>query len=268
MLIGVDTGGTFTDFIVVTRDGIRTHKQLSSPDAPERAIFEGLRALGIATDGVHIRLVHGTTVATNAALEGKGCRTAVVTNRGFGDVLLIGRQARAELYNLQPSADRQVLPNTQFFEVNTRRDHNGALLQDLSDADIDALVASIDAAEVDAVAINLLYSYRNNHEEQRLRDKLGSRYYTSISSEVWPVEKEYERGITTWLNSWLGPKIKDYINVLQTQLQRGQLDIMHSSGGVLSAQEAVGQACQLLLSGPAGGLAAAQFIAQQLGIAH
>ncbi|MGD8236112.1 MAG: hydantoinase/oxoprolinase N-terminal domain-containing protein, partial [Chromatiales bacterium] len=98
--LGVDTGGTFTDFVLYDGDQLRIHKVLSTPDAPERAILQGIRDLGLSDDG--LRLVHGSTVATNAALEGKGVRTLFITNRGFGDLLTIGRQARPELYNLQP----------------------------------------------------------------------------------------------------------------------------------------------------------------------
>lgn len=138
MLLGVDTGGTFTDFVLLDNSGIHIHKVLSTPEAPERAILKGIKALklGSAVKAGTLLMIHGSTVATNAALEGKGVRTAFITNRGFGDMLSIGRQARPILYELQPTPPPAPVPPELCLECGGRVDHLGALLDPLTDADL------------------------------------------------------------------------------------------------------------------------------------
>lgn len=262
MFVGIDTGGTFTDFVAWDSSfagGLRVHKVLSTPEAPERAILQGLRDMGLV-DHPDLEIVHGTTVATNAVLEGKGVRTAYVTNRGFADVLTIGRQARAELYNLQPEVEVPPVPRELCVEVAVRRDAQGELVEALTDAEVARVVEMIAALDVEAVAINFLFSYLHGEEEQCLRDALNARLpdlWVSISSEVLPEYREYERGMATWLNAWIGPRVAGYLQRLQHALPQASLRVLQSSGQAVDVAQAARNAVRLLLSGPAGGLAGA-----------
>ncbi|HVK98498.1 MAG TPA: hydantoinase/oxoprolinase family protein [Dongiaceae bacterium] len=268
--LGVDTGGTFTDFVLLTADGLHIHKVLSTPAAPEQAILQGISELGLdaAVRAGNVRIVHGSTVATNAALEGKGARTAFITNRGFADLLTIGRQTRRELYNLQPDLPSPPVPADLCFATGGRVDKQGQVIEFLSDTDIAQLVAQLQAANVEAIAVTLLFSFRNTDAERRLLEALSPHWFTSISSDVLPETGEFERGIATWLNASLGPKVKHYLARLQEGVNPSPLAIMQSSGGTMSADQAGDRAVHMLLSGPAGGLAAARFIAGQLGTAR
>jgi N-methylhydantoinase A len=265
MYLGIDTGGTFTDFILfdeATR-GIRIHKVLSTPDAPERAIMQGIRDLGVDTHG--LTLVHGSTVATNAVLEGKGVRTAYITNTGLADVLTIGRQARKELYNLQPKKTPPLIPAELCLEVNARLDAHGHALRLAGDYELTRMCRQIEALAPRAVAINLLFSFLDDSEEKRIEAALPGGVFISRSSDVLPEYKEYERGITTTLNAYIGPLMQGHLQKLEQQAEGCRLAVMQSSGGTASAHNAGRYPVQLLLSGPAGGLRGAQFIAAKAG---
>lgn len=268
MILGVDTGGTFTDFVLLSGTEIRIHKVLSTPAAPEQAILEGMRALELeqATDEGKLLVIHGSTVATNAALEGKGVRTVFITNRGFKDMLTIGRQARPELYQLQPKAVVPPVPPELCLETGGRIDHHGQLLEPLTDADLEQLQQQIAELKPEAVAINLLYSFVDEQYEKRIAAALPETLFVSRSSEVLPEYKEYERGIATWLNAWLGPLVNGYIKRLQQALDPAPLTIMQSSGGTMAAQQAAGRAVNMLFSGPAGGLAGALYMGEGAGM--
>lgn len=276
MLLGVDTGGTFTDFVLLgDEDGgrqVRLHKTLSTPEAPERAILEGIRELGLtaAVAAGRLRIVHGSTVATNAALERKGVRTAYVTNRGLGDVLTLARQNRAELYDLTPPATPPPVPPELCIEVPVRLDASGREVETLTAAATQELVAAIEALDPEAIAINLLYAWLDPGQELALEAALESaapgRRFISRSSFVLPQYREYERGIATWLNAWLGPRVEGYLQRLQTGLAPSPLAIMQSSGGTMAATVASRRAVNLLVSGPAGGLAGAAAVAAAAGI--
>ena len=157
--LGVDTGGTFTDFILFDDESkaIRIHKVLSTPRSPETAILQGIADLGIETD--KLTMIHGSTVATNAILEKKGVRTAYITNKGFADVLTIGRQAREELYNLTPIKKPPLIERELSLEVNSRLSAQGEHLQQLSELDLAELKRQLEALAPEAVAINLLFSF-------------------------------------------------------------------------------------------------------------
>ena len=266
--LGVDTGGTFTDFVLLG-DGVeRIHKVLSTPEAPERAIFQGIRELGLeqAQQEGRLRIVHGTTVATNAALEGKGARTLFITNEGLEDVLLIGRQTRAELYNLAPQAPPRPLQAAHIFGIRSRLGAHGEEVLPLEDAAIDALIARVRAAQPEAIAISLLFSYLNPAHEQRLQAALAEcAAFVCHSAEVLPIAGEYERGLATWLNAWLGPRVADYLKRLSDGVAPSRVSIMQSSGGTVALGAAASRAVNLLLSGPAGGLNAARAIGETLG---
>ncbi len=264
VLLGVDTGGTFTDFIVYDGDGLRVHKVLSTPAAPEQAILQGIRELGL--QGQSFYLIHGSTVATNAVLERKGVRVAYVTNRGFGDVLTIGRQARRELYNLQPQPEPPPVPAELCLETGGRLAADGSVVEALTDVDCDDLLRRIEALRPQAVAINLLFSFLDDRFERRIEALLPDTLFVSRSSEVLPEQREYERGIATWLNAWVGPLVEGYVNRLQAAVEPAPVSVMQSSGLTISAAQAARRAVRLLLSGPAGGLMGARRAGRVLGI--
>ena len=266
-LLGVDTGGTFTDFVLLQGNALRIHKVLSTPDAPERAILQGIREMGLdaAVAAGALTIVHGSTVATNAALEGKGVKTALISNIGFKDLLTIGRQTRRELYNLQPAAVTPPVPEPLCFEMPGRVDSEGLQLETVSTESLQTLQQQLQAAGVEAVAINLLFSFLNPAPEQAIKQALAANWFVSASHEVLAESGEYERGIATWLNASLGPKVNDYLHRLLDGVSPSPLAVMQSTGGTMDAKAAGQAAVNMLLSGPAGGLAAAQFIARQTG---
>lgn len=259
MLLGVDTGGTFTDFVCFEDGRLRTHKVLSTPDAPERAILQGIRELRL--EGRDFRLVHGSTVATNAALEGKGVRTVYITNHGLADVLSIGRQAREALYQLQPTPQPPPVPEMLCLETGGRLAADGSVVEPLDEAECAALTQRVAELEPQAVAINLLFSWLDDRYEQMIRRALPDSLFVACSSEVLPEIREYERGMATWLNAWLGPKVQGYLQRLQQAVQPAPVHVMQSSGLTIRADRAARRAVNLLLSGPAGGLMGAQHVA-------
>ena len=263
-VLGVDTGGTFTDFVLYKDSQVRIHKLLSTPAAPEKAILDGMRDLNVDPTQPGVRVVHGTTVATNAALESKGVRTAFVTNKGFRDILSIGRQTRKELYNLTPLPSLPPVPGDLCLEVDTRRDSKGDLIKPLSDESIETLLADLESLKPQAVAICLLFSFLDDSEEQRIRraieNRFGSKIFVTHSSWVLPEYKEYERGIATWYNAYLGPLVQSYLSRLSAGVQPAPLAIMQSSGTTIGADQAALRSVNLMLSGPAGGLAAVEYI--------
>lgn len=265
--LGVDTGGTFTDFVLHEAGALRIHKVLSTPDDPSRAILRGLEELGVMADARAGRLgvVHGSTVATNAALERKGVPTAYVTNTGLEDVLTLGRQNRAELYNLMPERPEPPVPPERCFGVSARTGADGERLREPEAGELEALASELEAAGVSAVAINLVFSFLDPEAEDRIAAALPEGLYVSRSSRVLPESGEYERGIATWLNAWLGPIVQRYLGRLGENLGQAPVAMMQSSGGTMGLEQAGDHAVNLLLSGPAGGLSAARFLARSLG---
>jgi N-methylhydantoinase A len=263
--LGVDTGGTFTDFVVYDGEAVRTHKVLSTPATPELAVLQGIAELGLDPDPGALRVVHGSTVATNAVLEGKGVRTALVTNRGFADLLTIGRQARAALYDLQPPAVPPPVPAELCLETGGRIGADGEVLEDLTPADLHALRARIDALRPEAIAINLLFSFRDDRFERAVEAAVPPGIFVCRSSEVLPEYREYERGIATWLNAWVGPRVQGYLSRLARALGPARLSVIQSSGETMDAVQAGRSAVRLLLSGPAGGLAGARHVGRLAG---
>lgn len=262
-LIGIDTGGTFTDFVLFDGQRLRVHKVLSTPHAPEEAILQGMADLGL--DPVGLKVVHGSTVATNAALEGKGVRTAYIGNRGFADLLTIGRQARAELYNLQPAQRKPPVPAELCLETGGRLCADGTLLEPLNPEDLDQLRRRLEALRPRAVAVNLLYSYLDDSAERAIAEVVPEGVFVSLSSRVLPEIKEYERGMATWLNAWVGPLVEGYLQRLSAGLPGARVSVMQSSGETIAADQAGSQAVRMLLSGPAGGLVGARFVAAASG---
>ncbi|HFE48989.1 MAG TPA: hydantoinase/oxoprolinase family protein, partial [Chromatiaceae bacterium] len=262
--LGVDTGGTFTDFVLLD-DGHapRIHKVLSTPCAPEQAIVQGIHELGL--DASDLTIVHGSTVATNAALEGKGARTLYIGNRGFGDLLDIGRQARAALYELRPIASPPPVPAELCIETGGRLAADGSLIEPLTESDLRALREAVARLRPRAVAVNLLFSWLDDSLERRIRSALPDDLFVSLSSEVLPEIREYERGIATWLNSWIGPIVAGYLRRLSSALPGANIAVMQSAATTIAADQAGAQAVRMLLSGPAGGLSGARMIGRLTG---
>ena len=264
MLLGVDTGGTFTDFVLADAHGLHFHKELSTPDDPFQAIHRGIEALGVAPEALH--LVHGSTVATNAILERKGARVLFVTNQGFEDLLAIGRQTRADLYNLCPARAERWIAATDCAGLPARVDADGRIVQDCPDEDLEQLAER--AAPYDAVAVCLLFSFLNAEHEQRLAERLPGHLFASLSHRILPEYREFERASTTFLNAYVGPLVQRYLQRISQRIAPRQFFVMHSAGGVMDAAQAGDQAVRLVLSGPAGGLVAARHVGEMTGMSR
>ncbi len=274
MLLGIDAGGTFTDFIFVEiGESVRidVHKTLSTPAAPEQAILRGISAMGLESKvrDKSLQIIHGSTVATNLVLEGKQARTVFVSNYGFADMLQLARQTRPELYALDFPATPPPVAAELCLETGGRIGADGSVVESLSAAEIDGLLAKIQSLEPQAVAINLLFSFLDDGFERAIETAIqqaGLAVFVSRSSQVLPEYKEYERGIATWLNASLAPAVSGYLQRLQSKLGNNSLQLMQSSGETIAAQKAADSAVNLLLSGPAGGLTAIGYLGKQLGV--
>ena len=268
--IGVDTGGTFTDFVVLAGGRRTAFKIASTPEEPERAILAGL-AMAIARAGMEPgEVVHGTTVGTNTLLERKGARTGLVTTAGFEDVLEIGRQARSEPYNLSVVAAAPLIPRRLRFGVRERVLADGSVRTRMEPDDLDRLVKRLREARVESVAVSLLFSFINPEHEERLSERLSELGVpVSISHRILPEHREYERVSTLAINAYLAPRVSRYLGGLRRGLEGlGEgigLRVMQSSGGSISAEVAGQEPVRTILSGPAGGLVAATQVAKVAG---
>ncbi len=256
MRIGVDAGGTFTDFVVLHDNGrLETFKLRSDPRSPAKVILAGLERA--AAKQPKVGVVHGSTVATNALLERKGARTAFVTTAGFEDLLEIGRQNRPELYNLTPAPRRPLIPRDLCFGVQERIYHDGTVARRPSAAELKRLAARLKRAGARSIAICFLHAYRNAANERAVLAALRKNgAYVCASHDVSPEFREYERSSTTAVNAYVGPLMEAYLAELE-RARRFQIAIMQSNGGFLSAREARRQAVRTVLSGPAGGVVGA-----------
>jgi N-methylhydantoinase A len=264
--VGVDTGGTFTDFVYKTPEGWKVYKTLSTPENPARAILEGLKVIG---DNLPRYIVHGTTVATNTLLERKGAKTAFVTNKGFKDVIEIGRQNRERLYDLHYRREKPLVPRHLRFEVDCRVNSKGQIVKDIDPKEVEELIENLKREGVEAVAVCFLFSFLNpRHEElvgKLIREKLKG-VHVSVSSEILPEFREFERASTTVVNAYVAPKMASYIQTLKEGLSpEDRLVIMQSSGGVISADTVIREPVRTVLSGPAGGVVGAWKIGKLAG---
>ena len=262
-IVGIDVGGTFTD-IAILRDGsLSVHKLPSTPSDPSLGVRQGIAEVDVGP----AEYVHGSTVATNALLEGKGGRTALVTTLGFEDVLEIGRQSRSDLYDLNLERAPALAPWELRFGLPERVDYKGEILEDLHDEAIETLLTLLQEAEVDGVAVSFLFSFLNAaHEEKLLSSlrRLPGQPFVSVSSRVIPEFREYERTSTVVVNSYVGPVMGRYLGELEHYLGSG-LRIMQSSGGSITARLAADQPVRTILSGPAGGVVGAFHTGVQAG---
>jgi N-methylhydantoinase A len=214
--------------------------------------YAAWRSSAFHPEGLH--LVHGSTVATNALLEGDGARTVFITSHGFADTLTIARQARARLYDLQPEADAGPVPPDLCLETGGRLTPDGAVLEPVTDAALAELGARVAALAPEAVAISLLFSFVDDAQERQVAAAMPQGVFVSRSSEVLPEYREYERGVATWLNARLGPLMQRYLERLCAALPGARVTVMQSSAGTIEAAFAADRAVHLLLSGPAGGV--------------
>lgn len=265
MRIGVDIGGTFTDFVLFDEVSgeVRTYKVPSTPPSPADAVLEGLAFLKPETDPY---IIHGSTVATNALLERKGARTALITTKGFRDVLAIGRQTRSDLYDFFTDRPRPLIPPDLRLEVDERVDHQGEILIPLKEKEIAALVDQLKALGVESVAICLLFSFLVPQHEQYLAQALREEGISvSPSCEILPEFREYERTSTTVINAYVAPIMDRYIGQLEEHLQAPEFYIMQSNGGTIRADRIRSEPVRAILSGPAGGVVGAQYVAKLAG---
>ena len=262
--IGIDTGGTFTDLVRLDDQGIAVHKVRSTPEDPSQAILAGLGEIGGSIGNLDV--VHGSTVATNAVLERKGARVALLATAGFEDVLRIGRQTRRELYNLMVEDRRPLVEMNLTFGVEERLAADGSVLVPLQVAAIEDLAERLQQSGATAVAICFLHAYRNAaHEEQALEILERAGFYASASHRVLCEYREFERWSTTVVNAYVTPLMSRYLSVLETMLGTGRLRIMQSNGGSIAAATARANAVRTILSGPAAGVVGARAVAEVAG---
>ena len=270
--VGVDVGGTFTDVVLHRADGsVAVRKLLSTPPSYDRAVIEAVSAL--AGDGEVSEVVHGTTVATNAVLERRGSRTALVTTAGFRDVLELRRLRIPHMYDLFWRKPPPLVERRLRFEVNERVTVDGTVLRPLDEAECRGVAARLRDLGVESVAVCFLHSYLYPAHEQRLGAILAEELpdaSISLSSEILREQREYERSATTVVNAYVRPLMGSYVDRIRTGLDGigldGPLQIMQSSGGVMTSDDAKARPVFALESGPAAGVVAARGMAEQLGL--
>jgi N-methylhydantoinase A len=257
--IGVDSGGTFTDFIVIRRGRLQVFKKFSTPHHPDEAILEGLA-------GLRGDVIHGSTVATNAFLERKGARTALITTEGFEDVLVIGRQTRRELYNVFVTRPLPLVPDELRLGIAERTLFDGTIAKTLVPSELEKLKASLQREGVESVAVCLLFSFTNNAHEDEVANALATlQMPVSLSSRILPEYREYERTSTTVINAYLAPLMSAYLGRLDTSLEHSRLRVMQSNGGAVVAATAAESPVRTIVSGPAGGVVGAYHVAAMSG---
>jgi N-methylhydantoinase A len=267
--VGIDVGGTFTDFVVWQDGQLRIHKVPTTPDDQSQAILQGLRDLDLlaASSAQGLVIVHGMTVATNALLERRGAVTALLTTAGFADALVIGRQNRPHLYRLYQQRSPLLAGDELRIEVDERLDAEGNVLRPLDEGQLAAVAQQLRSGGAESLAVVLLFSYRNPAHEQRAAELLQRslpELPISLSSEVLPEYREYERTATTLINAYVQPLVARYLARLEQALAGAPvrvLRIMQSNGGVIDLRQAAAHAARLVLSGPAGGAVGAFAVA-------
>jgi N-methylhydantoinase A len=263
--VAVDTGGTFTDLCLVEdfTGKLAVAKVSSTPSDPAEGVINGVRKL-ISTGGLQAGeigfFLHGTTVATNALLEGKGAPTSLITTEGFEDVLLIGRQNRPRLYDFWARRPKPIVPRSLCYGVPERTLHTGEIARPLDDRRVHEIVSEIRSKGIRSIAVCLLHSYANPVHEQRIKAIIRDDHpeaFVTVSSDILPEYREYERMSTVCINAYVMPKVNSYVKHLEKQLRQmgvaSDLYIMQSNGGVITAAMAREASARTVLSGPAGG---------------
>lgn len=270
--LAVDTGGTYTDLCLINENtgNLTVYKTPSTPDNPARAILKGVEficnKMRIQPKDINL-LLHGTTVATNALLESKSKSTALITTRGFKDILYIGRQNRPHLYNFKAAKSKPAIPRYLIYELVERVGPDGKIITPLNEENAYEIVQELIKHRITSVAICFLHSYANpSHEIQmaNLIKKFIPGILVTVSSDILPEFREYERTATTVVNAMVQPLLHDYLENLESGLKRlgfqGGLFIMQSNGGVITAKQAREQSARTALSGPAAGVQAGKYL--------
>ncbi|MDP8950049.1 MAG: hydantoinase/oxoprolinase family protein [Actinomycetota bacterium] len=265
MRLGVDVGGTFTDLVALGGGDVRTAKVPSTPQDQSEGVMNSVRAAEIEAGSVKA-FAHGMTVATNALLERKGAKTAIVTTEGFRDVLEIARQNRPSLYNLAQNRPPPLVPRELRFTVRERMGPEGEI-EPLDEDSLGEVIKALKEAEIEAVAVCLLFAFMHPEHERRvgevLREELPD-VHISLSNEILPEFREYGRFSTTVADAYLGPKLAAYLNNLDEEVEGAGMPaplVMQSSGGVIDLEVAARGAAACVLSGPAGGVVGAAYVA-------
>lgn len=279
MKIGIDVGGTFTDIVCVGDDGVITTRKVSStPDDYSRSITETLPGLfnscGTSADRV-LEVIHGTTVATNAILQQKGATVALITTKGFRDVLELRRIRMPELYNWDWDKPPDLVERRLRREIKERIDGSGNVVKAIDMDEALRLVDEIAGLGVESIAVCLINSYANSIHEEAIARLINERHphiSVSISSEILREVREYERTATVVVNAYVLPAVKTYIESLERSLQtigvKARLLVMQSNGGVMTAKECARRPVYMIESGPAAGVISAQALARQGGLAN
>lgn len=265
MRIAIDTGGTFTDCVYFSEGQFRVLKIPSTPLDPGAAVWSAVQQI---TQGDEAEVRHGTTVGTNTLLERKGARVLFVTTAGFEDTIAIGRQARAELYNWFWTPEPPLAPASMRIGVTERTGSDGTILCALDDAELDKLRDSVAKLQPEAIAVSLLFGFANPENERKLGTALRELGVpVSLSHEILPEFREYERGSTVLINAYLQPRMQRYLQRLDEQIHTkgSRLHVMQSSGGIISAPVAAREPVRTILSGPAGGVVGAAAVARAAG---
>ncbi len=274
--LGVDIGGTFTDVVLEVGDTLFSTKVLTTYAAPEDAIIDGMHQVllkaGVGAESVG-QIIHGTTLATNALIERRGAKTVLITTQGFRDVIEMRTESRFEQYDLNLELPEPLLPRQRRLTLKERINAAGEVLIPLAEADVEALARTIETAGYESVAVGLLHSYANPEHERLVREVLQRRIpgvMVSLSSEVSPQMREYERFNTVVANAYIKPLMKSYLGRLEGRLQSEGIDcpvfLMHSGGGIISLESAAEFPVRLVESGPAGGAVFAANIAARYGL--
>ena len=269
--IGVDVGGTNTDICAIDENTgeLMVYKLPSSLHDQSAAVVEGVKIIAeeYGFSGTDVsRFMHGTTVATNAILEGRGARTALITTGGFRDLLEIGRQKRPELYDLQADKPRTLISRDLRFEVGERLNYKGEVVRAIDPDEVAEVVKTLKEKGADSVAVMLLNAYLNPENEAKIKEIMEQQYpeaFLTVSSDLSKQFREYERLCGTVLNSFVGPEVKKYMNNLKKTLESIDIDntyINHSNGGLMSIDESMKFPVKTALSGPAAGVVGAQYI--------
>jgi len=265
IIVGVDTGGTFTDLVAMAGGEIRVHKLLSTPHDPAQAVVAGIKALleGNAPQS----LTYSSTVATNALLEKKGARVGLFVDAGFEDLIEIGRQNRSQLYALAPSRPEPLVARDMRFGVGGRTYFDGTLASPLDETALTHIREIAQQSSAEAIAICLLHSYVNPDSEEaiaRALEPLG--LPLSVSHRILPEYREYERLSTTVINAYVAPRMVAHLGNLERQLETAHLRVMQSNGSVIGTSLARGEPVRTLLSGPAAGVVGAAELAVAMGV--
>jgi N-methylhydantoinase A len=292
MRVGVDTGGTFTDCVVLERGQVKILKVFSTPEDASRGILEGVRRLAESLPCAGpLKIIHGTTVGTNSLLERRGARVALVTTEGFEDLIEIGRQARPRLYDLDVRQAPPLVPRTLRFGVRERTSADGRILQRPSAAAVARLTSKLKGLRAESVAVCFLFSYLNPANERIVAHGLKKlKLHISVSHQILPEFREYERLATVVINAFLAPRMAEYLKRLERGVgdvgpngvrprgerrsplpygdTAGRVYVMQSSGGITTAARAAREPVRTILSGPAGGVVASTWLTQQLGISR